>query len=391
MQNKTVGLGLRVVHAVASYVKNTYIAYWCVLLFSSVYSCLLVYSATYIYGTRTYMVQIIACIVGYLAAIVISLMDYERLGELWYFVAGVCLFLVGLTFIIGEGAQGEFSTADDKAWLNIFGVSFQPSELMKIGFLVTFSYHLSNTIKNGNLNSLPHLMLLLAHIGFPTLLIVLQGDLGTALMFLVMSIVIIIGSGVDWKYLLFGALAAFAVMPLLWEHMGTTQRDRIRAVYNPHEGDEMGVLYQQTMGKLAIGSGGLTGQGWTQGRMTQAGLVPSDHNDFVFSVASEEFGFIGGSLVIILEVIIMIMTLHTAIHARDNMGRFICLGFFGLIAAQTVFNIGMCLSLLPVIGITLPFFSAGGSSSMCLYFGVGLVLSVYMRKNEANLKFTPYN
>ncbi len=384
MNNKTVGVGLRVLHAIGNYFRSTYIPYWIVTLFASVYSCLLVYSATHVYGTRTYMVQIIACVVGYIGAIIISLMDYERLGEIWYIVAGVCLFLVGLTFIWGQGASGEYSTADDKAWLNIFGISFQPSELMKIGFLITFSYHLAHTIKDGNLNSLPHLLLILGHVGIPVLLIMRQGDYGTALMFMVMAIVIIIGCGIDWKYLLFGGLVVLAALPVLWNFLPTFQRDRIRAVYNPREGDEMGILYQQTMGRLAIGSGGITGQGWCNGQMTQSGLVPADHNDFIFSVAAEEFGFIGAMVVIIVEVAIMAMTLYAALHARDDMGRFVCLGFFGLVAAQTVFNLGMCLVVLPVIGITLPFFSAGGSSSMCLYFGFGLVLSVYMRKNEAN-------
>ena len=385
--HKSATLGMRIVHAVSNYVKSSYIPYWIVMIIMSVYSCMLVYSSTHQNGTRTTLVQAIACIVGYIAAVVLSLMEYERLGEIWYLVAGACVFLVGLTFIFGQGASGEYSTADDRAWLNIFGVSFQPSELMKIGFLITFSYHLSHTIKDGNLDSLPHLLLLLGHIAFPVLLIMIQGDHGTALMFMVMAVVILVGSGLNWKYMLFGALAVLAALPILWSKLPPFQKERIRAVYNPREGDELGILYQQTLGSLAIGSGGMTGQGWLNGRMTQSGLVPADHNDFIFSVAAEEFGFLGGSAVIILEILIMVMTLHTAINARDNMGRFICLGFFGLIAAQTVFNLGMCLSLLPVIGITLPFFSAGGSSSMCLYFGAGLVLSVYMRKNESNMKF----
>jgi len=384
---KTVGLGLRVIRAIGNYCRSTYIPFWIVTIIASIYSCMLVYSATNAFGTRTLYVQIIACVVGYIGAIIISLMDYERLGEIWYVVAGICLFLVGLTFIWGESASGAFSTADDKAWLNIFGISFQPSELMKIGFLVTFSYHLSHTIKDGNLNSLPHLLLLLGHIGVPVLLIMEQGDHGTALMFMVMAVIIIFGCGIDWKYILFAALAVLAALPIIWNILPPFQRERIRAVYNPREGDEMNILYQQTMGRLAIGSGGLTGQGWLKGQMTQGELVPSDHNDFIFAVAAEEFGFIGATAVIVIEILIMVFTLYTALNARDNMGRFICLGFFGLIAAQTVFNLGMCLVVLPVIGITLPFFSAGGSSSMCLYFGFGLVLSVYMRKNESNMRF----
>lgn len=386
--NKTLAFFQRLGSAVVGYVKRTYVIYWLVVMSCSVYSLMLVYSSTATGGSlRTVFTQLIACVIGYTAAVIISLMDYEKLGELWYLVAGVCIFLVGLTYIVGQGAAGAYSTADDKAWLSIFGVSFQPSELMKIGFLITFSYHLSNTIKAGNINSLPHILLLLGHVFIPVGMIVLQGDHGTALMFLVMAIFVLIGSGVDWKYITAGFLALFASLPILWQLLSPDQQERFRAVYNPKEGDELGHLYQQTLGRYAIGSGGLTGSGWTKGRMIQSGLVPADHNDFIFAVAAEEFGFIGATVLILLLIAVMILTLKAGLEARDDMGKFICLGFFGLIATQTMFNIGMCLVVLPVIGITLPFFSAGGSSSMCLYFGFGLVLSVYMRRNVSNMQF----
>lgn len=382
--HRSVGFGKRAIYAIVRYVRSTYVAMWCVLLTASVYSCMLVYSATYNTGsTRPVFTQIAACVIGYTAAVVISLMDYERLGELWPIVAGVCVTLVGLTFIFGKQAAGEGALADDRAWLDIFGVSFQPSELMKIGFLITFPYHLSQTVKAGKLNSIPHLLLLIAHVAFPVGLIIAQGDDGTALMFLIMAVVIMAGSGLNWKFLAAGFSGALAALPLLWQFLSSDQKNRFRAVYNPKPGDELGSLYQQTLGRIAIGSGELTGQGWCNGTMIQSGIVPEDHNDFIFTVAGEEFGFIGTSLVLLLLVAIMVMTIKTALSARDDMGRFICLGFFGLIAAQTIFNIGMCLVLLPVIGITLPFFSAGGSSSMCLYFGFGLVLSVYMRRGES--------
>jgi len=382
-------LGKRMFYAVVGYLRTTYIPLWIVTITASVYSIMLVYSATLnLDSFRTTLMQIIACVVGYLAAIVISLMDYEKLGELWPVIAGVCVGLVGLTFIVGQGASGEYSLADDQAWLNIFGVSFQPSELMKIGFIVTFSYHLSITIRNKQLNSIPHLMLLLAHVGFPAALILIQGDHGTMLMFLCMAAIMLIGSGISWKFISACAAIVLVALPVVWNIMPAFQRERIRAVYNPRPGDEEDYLYQQTLGRLAVGSGGITGQGWTKGQMIQSGYVPADHNDLIFTVAAEEFGFVGGLMVIALLVAIMIMTLRTALLSRDDMGKFICLGFFGLIAAQTIFNIGMCLVVLPVIGITLPFFSAGGSSSMCLYFGFGLVLSVYMRSNERARQFS---
>lgn len=369
--------------AVLKYFKSTYIALWATVLCASVFSCMLVYSATHTGGTRRILVQIAACVVGYVGAIIISTMDYERLGELWYLIAAVCLSLVLATFVVG--VQGN-ELADDRAWLRIFGVSFQPSELMKIGFIITFSYHLSLTIKAGHINSLPHLLLLVGHGLVPIGLILIQGDTGNAMIFALMFAVMIFCSGVDWKYIALVVLAALIALPFIWQQLPAFQKERFRAVYFPQEGDELDALYQQTLGRMALGSGGITGEGWLNGSLTQSGLIPEDYTDFIFTVCGEEFGLIGCVLILLIELSIIILTLRAGFAARDNMGKFMCIGFFTLIAIQTIFNIGMCLVVLPVIGITLPFISAGGSSSMCLYFGFGLVLSVYMRRNEAKLR-----
>lgn len=380
---KFTGFFKRVGMSVVKYVRSTYIALWLVLLCCSVFSCMLVYSATHDVGTRTLIVQIAACLIGYTGAVIISSMDYERLGELWYLIAIVCVGLIFATYIFGERVN---ELADDRAWLNIFGVSFQPSELVKIGFIVTFSYHLSITVKAGHINSFPHILLLVAHALVPIGMIIIQGDTGTAMVFMFMFGIMIFSSGINWKYILGVLVAALAALPILWQQLPTFQKERIRVVYFPQEGDELDQLYQQTLGRIAYGSGGITGQGWMKGRMVQSDIIPEDYNDFIFTVAGEEFGLIGCSLIIILELAIILLTLRVAFSARDSMGRFICIGFFSMVATQCIFNIGMVLVVLPVIGITLPFFSAGGSSSMCLYFGFGLVLSVYMRRNEAKLR-----
>ncbi len=370
-------------YAIVKYVKTTYVALWVTTLTASVFSCMLVYSATHTLGLRRVVVQMAACLIGYVGAIIISTMDYERLGELWYLIAGVCIALVLATFIFG--VKGN-ELADDRAWLRIFGVSFQPSELMKIGFIITLSYHLSLTIKAGHINSVPHLLLVVGHGLVPISLILIQGDTGNAMVFAIIFAVMIFCSGIDWKYIALVVIVALAALPVLWQNLPSFQKERIRAVYFPQEGDELNALYQQTLGRMALGSGGISGQGWMNGSLTQSGLIPEDYTDFIFTVAGEEFGLIGCLIILIAELSIIILTLRAAFSARDNMGKFMCLGFFAVISVQTIFNVGMCLVVLPVIGITLPFFSAGGSSSMCLYFGFGLVLSAFMRRNEANLR-----
>ena len=369
---------VRAANACVNYARTTYVALWALILTCTIYGCMLIHSARPI-AIKT---QVMAAVLGFGGAFIISLMDYHRLGQLWPIVGGVCIFLVGLTFVVGQSAIGGNSVADDVAWLNIFGYSFQPSELMKIGFIVTFSYHLAYVVEHGTLNTISSVFLLGGHAFIPVILCNRQGDDGTALMFVVIFLIMFFSSGLNWKFILMGLAAIVAMAPIFWQMMSSHQQQRFSAVYNPQEGDEIGILYQQTLGKIAIGNGGVTGQGHGTSTMIQSGLVPEDHNDFIFTVACEEFGFIGAIFLSGLLFAVMLLSLYAAFKAVDMMGRFMCIGFFAMIATQTMFNIGMCVSVLPVIGITLPFFSAGGSSSMCLYFGVGLVQSVYMRTME---------
>jgi rod shape determining protein RodA len=385
---KMVGGGIA--YGVVSYVKDTYKTMWTICITTSVFGLLMVYSATHSFnnqalGRRQLIMQCLACFLGYVGAIILSTLDYENLGEIWFVVGGICLFLLLLTFIVGSKATDN---ADDQSWLRFGSFSFQPAELAKIGLMITLPFHLSKVERAGKLNSLPHLLLVALHAFVPVGIIELQGDSGNAIIFLLAFIILMVCSGVKWYYLLAGMFALGAMLPIFWQSMHTFQRERIRAVYNPRPGDELDILWQQTMSKVAIGSGGIQGKGFMKGPMTQGQVNPEAHNDFIFAVIGEELGFIGTTLAILMLLGIMLLTLRIAFLSRDSMGRHVCVMYFAILASQTILNIGMCVGVLPVIGITLPFFSAGGSSSMCLYFGIGLVVSVYMRRNDATLHFT---
>ena len=161
-------------NASVNYVRTTYIAMWALILICTIYGCMLIHSARPI-AIKT---QIMAAMIGFGGAFIISLMDYHRLGQLWPLVGGACVFLVGLTFVVGQSAIGGNAVADDVAWLNIFGYSFQPSELMKIGFIVTFSYHLSYVVEKNTLNTLSSVFMLGGHALVPVGLCILQGGDG---------------------------------------------------------------------------------------------------------------------------------------------------------------------------------------------------------------------
>ena len=355
----------------------------------SCYGLILVYSAAYV-GRGIppgFMMQAGACGVGLLAALVISQIDYDFLCRLWPLFALPTLILMGLTFTsLGYNVSGT----DDTAWLGFpFGsgrplFTFQPSELMKILFIMTFSKHLAAV--RGKINSPKALLGLCAHGLAPALLVFMQGDDGTALIFLCVCGIMLFSAGLHPLYFLGAGVAAVPVGYLLWRHLDAQKVGRILALIHPEEYLDT-YSWQQTNGLTALGLGGLSGVGYLKG-----GTVAqfARNNDFIFTVAGEEFGFLGSLALLALLLGVILSLLIAAKKARESVGSGICIGMAALIASQSVINLGMNLRLLPVIGITLPFFSAGGSSVLTLYLGIGLALSVcfYSRLNEKTTIFS---
>ena len=348
--------------------------------FASLYGVFAVYSATYYMESyRAAFVQLMCMFMGIAAAIVISTIDYEKIAKLWYLVALAGLIPVILTFFIGFAPEGT----DDKAWIDLGFTMFQPSELLKICFCITFSVHLKKI--KPNINKLKYLIPLVVHGAVPVLLIHFQGDDGTALVFAVMVLFMMAAGGVSWKYFLLAFIGAVVSSPFLYFFvLNDDQRNRIQSIFNPVK-DIQGIDYQQWRGSVALANGGLTGQGYLNGDLTQAGGVPEGYNDFIFVSIGEELGFIGLLGVMILLGAICLRCIRVARICPNEIGKYICVGVFAMIFAQTVINIGMCTSVLPVIGVTLPFFSAGGTSLLCLFFGIGLVLNVYIHRNSRTI------
>lgn len=349
-------------------------------IFTSLYGTVAVFSATYYKETyRPAITQFGAMLLGLMAAVIISAYDYEKIAKRWYIVAAIGLIPVILTFFIGFAPEGT----DDKAWLDLGVTTFQPSELLKVCFTVTFAVHLKRI--KPNINKLKYLIPLCIHGAFPVLLIHFQGDDGTALVFAVMVLFMMWTAGVSWKYFLLAFSAAAVASPFIYFFvMNDQHRERIKSLFNPVK-DIQGIDYQQWRGSVALANGGWTGQGFLKGDLTQAGAVPESHNDFIFVSIGEEFGFLGCLVVMLLLAAICLRCIRIARICSNDMGKYICVGIFAMIFAQSVINIGMCTSVLPVIGVTLPFFSAGGTSLLCLFLGVGLVLNVYMHRNSRTI------
>ncbi|MDR1734781.1 MAG: FtsW/RodA/SpoVE family cell cycle protein [Oscillospiraceae bacterium] len=356
-------------------------------LLASIYGLVLVYSATLRVKAedallpRDVFTMLIALIGGIIAALVISFVDYTLLLKFWYIMAGVCLLL--MLGLIPFGVAPD-ARSDARSWYDLKVFSFQPSELLKIGFIISYTWHLTKV--KDEINKLKNIALLGAHAFVPFSLVILTGDLGSALVFLSIAIGMLFIAGLKLRYFAAAFALAAAALPILWVgFFNDFQKNRILAVYTPDKLDALEyktIIYQQQQARNAMGSGQVFGKGLFKGSYIQSGSVPECENDMILSVAGEELGFIGACAVIVLIGIIIIRMIRVSTHTSNLQARSICTGVALLIGAQAIINIGMCIMVLPVIGITLPFFSAGGSSTLTLYCSVGLVLSVYRYQNE---------
>lgn len=342
----------------------------------------MVYSATRINLTEDQVISrdaktmFLAVVMGICVALVISYFDYEAVARLWPIIAIICLGLMLSLFVIGSSPEGR---DDAISWIKLGSFYFQPSELLKIGFIITFSVHLDTV--GSEINKFKNVILLGIHAMIAVGLVVLTGDMGSALVFMFITIGMLFMAGLQLRYFLFGIGAIGLLAPIAWfEVLSDFQKQRFMAIYSPSsltEATYNEVIFQQERGMNAISSGGAFGAGLFNGTYTQNGLVPESENDMIFSVVGEELGFVGALVVLGLLLAIAIKILFVGKKAVSVTGKLICCAVAVMIITQVVVNVGMCLKLLPVVGITLPFMSAGGSSNLCIYIAIGMVLSVY--------------
>ncbi len=350
-----------------------------ICLIASVYGILLVTSATLhtnpdgVFLSSAAKTMIVSTIIGIVLAFFVSMFNPETIAKLWPLIAVVGIGLMVYTRFFGVAPEGR---EDAVSWIMIGSTVFQPSELLKIGFIVTFSVHINKV--RAQINRIPHLIGLGAHALVAFFLVSWCGDDGSALVFILIFISMTFFAGLKWYYYALGAAAAVCGFSVAWftNIISGYQRRRILAIFNPEE-YAMTEAYQQTRAIQAMGSGKLLGKGLFKGDYTQSGYVPVAHNDMILSVAGEELGLFGTIAVVILIVAVCMKILSVANKSQKNVGYYMCCGVAAMIAGQSMINIGMCLRLLPVIGVTLPFFSAGGSSTLCLYLGIGIVMSAY--------------
>ncbi len=349
-----------------------------VLLYEVIAACIMgllaVYSATYSFGTvSSIIVQSGAFILGLVFMLILSRFDYEQFNMLIKPIFLVCVFLLVLVLIIGTGAD----EVGAKSWIRFGPIGIQPAEIAKVGFIITFSYHLKK--KEKSLNTFKTLVGLLVHLGVFLGLIMLQPDAGSAFVFCFIFIVLIFMAGLSYRIIVPSLIVGAVSLPFIYKFLlSPYQQNRIQVFLNP-ELDPMGKGYNVIQSKIAVGSGGLFGKGYLQGTQNQLGFLPAKHTDFIFSTFAEEFGFIGALIVVIVLVLIISRCFMISSKSRSVFGKYISAGVGAMLLFHTLENVGMCIGLMPVTGIPLPFFSYGGTSMLTNLIAIGLVLSVSRR------------
>ena len=355
---------------------DTFLLALCLL--STVYGMVMISSAIRYTGSlRSLYVQIGALVIGLFLYFLFSLVDIDILASRWRF-----LTVVGLLLILSLQWLGD-TRGGNKAWIRFAGIGIQPAEFVKISFIITMAYLMSKYKEAGTLDRPLSIIalgaLLMAHFG---LIVVVSGDTGSALVYLFVFIVMIFSAGIKLYWAAGGAAFLILLAPYIWYYFLTDNyRTRILAIFIPSQIDPtgQGVTWQTNLTKIAIATGGAFGRGLYKGPQTQAGYIPLQSSDFIFSVAGEEFGVVGCAAVVLLLTAITVRCVYVGLRSQSRLGALCCIGIAAMVAFQMLENIGMCIGVAPVIGLTLPFFSYGGSSIVTLYAAMGIVSGIKMR------------
>jgi len=308
---------------------------------------------------------------GCVAMLLAVAFDYRRLER-----QAVPLYCVLLALLIAVPLIGRVG-GGSRRWITLGPVSLQPSEFMKLGLVIILARHFARTPgAHVGLRGMVAPLLLTA---VPAALILAQPDLGTVAVLGIVALTMMILGGVRLRWLALLASPIVLLAPLLWRHLKVYQQQRILTFIDPDR-DPLGAGYHVIQSKIAVGSGMLWGRGFLKGTQNHLNFLPEQHTDFIFSVFAEEWGFIGAALLVGLYLALVLRGLVVAARARDRFGVLLVLGVTSVVFWQAVVNLCMTTGLMPVVGITLPFFSYGGSSLLCLLVGIGLAMNVSMRR-----------
>ena len=325
-----------------------------------------------------YLKQLIWLGISIVALIVIWFINYDIYGVLCYPLYIVSIGLL-VAVLFTEKVKGASS------WFNFGGINFQPSEIAKITYILMLSKFLDYILSKDkkSVNKWYNILIVLGIFAAPLILIILQPDFGTALVFISITIFMLFKAGISYKYILIGILSVVIIAPLVYSFvLNDTQKQRVIVFLNPEE-DPLGSGYNAIQSKMAVGSGMIFGTGLLKGTQTQYGYLPVKSSDFIFSVLSEEMGFVMSTIIVILYTVLLLKILKIAKTSKDMFGSLISIGIFGMILFHLLENIGMTIGLMPITGIPLPFVSYGGSSLLTNFVALGIATGISARRQKS--------
>ena len=341
----------------------------------SVFSIYSTESGNFSFYTKNHLTRFLVFFSMFLVLSFVRVSFWYRQAYIFY-ILGILLLLLVIFF--GISASGS------KRWINFFIMNLQPSELMKIAIIVCFAryYH---RIQSSDIQSYKYLLQPIILLLIPCYLVITQPDLGTAILIAGSGLAIIWLAGLNLKYFIYSGLILLVSLPFVISILKPYQKSRILTFFNPDR-DPLGAGYQIIQSKIAIGSGGLLGKGFLQGTQSYLEFLPEKHTDFIFTLFSEEFGFVGSMVLILLYALLIYRIIRIGYSSRSFFAKLYCFGFASALFLYIFVNIAMVVGLLPIVGAPLPIMSYGGSSMLSIMLGLSIVMSckIYSRDPIGN-------
>ena len=353
--------------------KLDFILIFCIILLSAI-SLLVMYSTDggeILYHTKSHFIKLLTF---FSLMMVISFFNIK----LWHITSYFIYFII-ILLLIWVSAYG-IKVSGSQRWINLYFIVLQPSELMKIGIILCLAkyYH---RLKIENVNSFTTIIISLSIIIVPIILVLSQPDLGTSILIALSGLIVLWLGGVKMKYFFISLIGFLISLPFIISFLKPYQKMRILTFLDPDR-DPLGAGYQIIQSKIAIGSGGITGKGFLKGTQSYLEFLPEKHTDFIFTLFSEEFGFVGSICLLLIYSIIIIRIIRIGAISRSNFAKLFCFGFAFAIFVYIVVNLSMVLGLLPIVGSPLPILSFGGSSLLATMIGFGIVLSAKINHKQ---------
>ena len=324
-----------------------------------------------LYHSKSHIIRFVVFFTMMIFLSFINIKTWHTLGYLFYIIVLGLLMWASLFGITAQGSQ---------RWINLYFINLQPSELMKIAIIICFAkyYH---RIQIAHVNKVRNIIIPIFILIIPISLVISQPDLGTSILIALSGIIVLWLAGVNIKYFFYSTLVFIISAPFIISFLKPYQKLRILTFFDPDK-DPLGAGYQIIQSKIAVGSGGLSGKGFLKGTQGYLEFLPEKHTDFIFTLFSEEFGFIGSLFLLLVYAILIFRILKTGALSRSFFGKFFCYGFGSAIFIYITVNMAMVLGLLPIVGSPLPIMSYGGSSMLATMIGLGIVMSskIYNRQ-----------